>query len=180
MSEEKGRVSILEILPTEIGQLERLEELSITNTSLTALPSEIGQLVNLKELYLQHNQLKVLPPEIGQLMSLEKVFLSVNNLIALPKEISQLSSLKQLYLQNNQLSSLFHIPMISSPIVSLSCESNLEVLALSGNKEPMILDDCICDLDIDNGGTLDIDIVKKYDLNNPNPLVKCQGDVIGK
>lgn len=187
---EIGQLSNLEVLylndnelstiPQEIGQLSGLQLLNLFRNSLEVLRPEVGQLQSLTYLDLGGNGLTVLPPEIGQLQSLNILGLEDNNLSDLPSELGQLSNLSILNLKNNVLEGLgtVHIPMTPSGTL-LSCESNLEKLYLEGNKVPMVLDDCICELDIDNGGTVDIDIVVKEDLNNPNPLVICQGFVIG-
>ncbi len=168
-------------LPPEIGQLSSLTGLYLSDNALSTLPSEVGQLSNLQVLYLSSNELSTLPPDIGQLGSLGALILSGNDLSEIPTEFQQLSSLVVLDLRNNELSGLGtnHIPMVNSDPLSISCESNLQVLWLAENKAPMVLDDCICELDKDNGGTVDIDIVLAPDPENPNPLVSCQGDVIG-
>ncbi|PRX57513.1 leucine-rich repeat domain-containing protein [Flagellimonas meridianipacifica] len=169
-------------LPPEIGQLSSLMGLYLSDNELSALPPELGQLSNLQVLYLSGNDLSTLPPEIGQLSSLGALILAGNNLSEIPSEFQQLSNLVVLDLRNNELSGLGtnHIPMVNSDPLTISCESNLQVLWLAENKKPMVLDDCICDLDKDHGGTVDIDIVLAPDPENPNPSVVCQGDVIGK
>src|SRR6266699_1121758 len=62
-------------LPTEIGQLTNLRELSMSGTQLSQLPAEIGRLTNLRELSMSGTQLSQLPPEIGQLTSLQRLSL---------------------------------------------------------------------------------------------------------
>ena len=52
-------------LPSEIGNLVKLEYFSCIDNQLIALPSEIGNLVNLKYFDCQNNQLTALPSEIG-------------------------------------------------------------------------------------------------------------------
>ena len=193
----------IENLPSEVGELQSLAYLDMTDNELTALLPEIGQLLNLQILGLADNQLTDLPPEIGQLTKLaflsligndlseipteigllgelRSLYLGSNALTTLPSELSQLAKLSELDLTNNELARLGtdHIPMVNSNPTVISCESNLIGLYLEGNKVPIILDDCICELDIDNGGTVDIDIV--IEPNISNPLVRCQGDVIGK
>ena len=168
-------------LPPEIAQLSNLVGLYLSDNELSTLPSELGQLSNLQLLYLSSNELSTLPPDIGQLGNLGVLILSGNKLSEIPIEIRQLSNLVVLDLRSNELSGLGtnHIPMVNSDPLTVSCESDLQVLWLADNKKPMVLDDCICELDKDNGGTVDIDIVLAGDPGNPNPLVVCQGDVIG-
>lgn len=168
-------------IPLGVYQLSNLQVLNLFGNNLSEVPGEIRQLQSLISLDLGGNALTVLSPEIRLLGQLQTLYLDGNALTTLPSELGQLSSLVLLKLSNNELAGLGtnHIPMVNSDPFSISCESNLQTLDLVGNKVPMVLDDCICELDIDNGGTVDIDIVVKEDENNPNPLVTCQGDVIG-
>lgn len=98
-----------------------------------------------------------------QLGSLENLDLANNDFSSLPTEITKLVNLKTLDLRNNALSQFNHIPFKSSNSLALtvgcSTETNLEVLNLSGNPDLEVLNQCICDLDVDNEGTVDIDVV---------------------
>ncbi|MEK6153653.1 hypothetical protein WIW50_10355 [Flavobacteriaceae bacterium 3-367] len=171
----------LSTIPQDIFQLSNLQILNLFGNNLSGVPAEIAQLQNLAFLDLGGNALTAISPEIGLLGQLHSLYLDDNALTTLPDELGQLASLAVLDLRNNELAGLStkHIPIVNPDPFSISCETNLHTLYLGGNKEPMVLDDCICDLDADNGGTVDIDIVVTEDLNNPNPLVTCQGDVIG-
>ncbi|MGI9550365.1 MAG: leucine-rich repeat domain-containing protein [Aurantibacter sp.] len=163
----------LNTLPPEIGQLGNLNILDLHDNNLSALPPEIGQLAELQSLDLEDNNLSALPPEIGQLANLKFLGLFGNALAALPIEMTQLVNLTFLDLRNNNLSNFNHISFISSgPVTTIGCvtETNLEFLYLAGNADLEVLDECICNLDLNLGGDLDIDVV-------PNN-VKCVGDVI--
>ncbi len=151
----------LSSLPPEIGQLGSLENLFLDRINLSSLPPEIGQLADLNYLSLASNNLSSLPPEIGQLGSLTILSLASNNLSSLPTEITQLVNLKILQLENNNLSQFNHVPFIPSVTPSFGCstETNLEILHLSGNPDLLLLNQCICDLDLDAGGTVNIDVV---------------------
>ncbi len=165
----------LSSLPPEIGQLGSLEVLSLFSNNLSNLPPEIGQLGSLEGLSLALNNLSSLPPEIGQLNSLEALILSFNNLSSLPIELKQLVNLRVLDLANNNLSQFNHVPFKPSGgiITTIGCstETNLEFLLLDGNSDLEVLDQCICDLDLDMGGTVEIDVVPDG--------VSCVGNVIG-
>ncbi len=59
-------------LPNKIGQLEKLEELTLSDCDLDSLPQQIGKLTNLKILSLENNKLTNVPIEIGNLLIFEK------------------------------------------------------------------------------------------------------------
>ena len=63
-------------LPSDLGDLVLLEELTLNNNKLTSLPNSIGNLILLKVLPLQHNSLTSLPTTIGNLVNLEELRLS--------------------------------------------------------------------------------------------------------
>ena len=67
------------------------------------LPAEIGQLIKLEQLTLKGNELSSLPAQIGQLTSLKKLNLNNNRLSSLPKEIAWLKYLVILDIGGNQL-----------------------------------------------------------------------------
>lgn len=81
-------------LPPEIGKLTNLIKLDLYNNQLRELPSEIRQLTNLRILELRNNKLAALPPEIGQLKNLIELYIGYNSLTELPPEIGQLAKLK--------------------------------------------------------------------------------------
>ncbi|WP_339841984.1 leucine-rich repeat domain-containing protein [uncultured Maribacter sp.] len=153
----------LSSLPPEIGQLINLKELNLRNNRLSSLPLEIWQLNSLEELSLSTNNLNSIPPEIGQLTKLESLSLGHNQLTSLPTEIKQLVNLKSLSVSNNNLSEFNHVPFIpsgsNSNILNCSTETNLLKLYLSGNPNLTAISQCICDLDVANGGAVEIDVV---------------------
>ncbi|KGL58953.1 leucine-rich repeat domain-containing protein [Polaribacter sp. Hel1_85] len=114
-------------LPSDLGDLVLLEELTLNNNKLTSLPISIGNLILIKELPLEGNKLTTLPSTVGNLTSLEELYLGNasghgNELTSLPAEIGNLSNLKILYVQYNRLTSL--------PI-EIGDLSNLEYLDVS-------------------------------------------------
>jgi len=94
---------VLITLPSEIGNLSKLQELLLNNNQITILPPEIGKLSSLHTLYLDNNQITVLPNEIGKLSNLQALFLDNNKISSLPSEIGNLSKLEHLYLYNNKI-----------------------------------------------------------------------------
>jgi len=95
-------------LPKALGSLTHLQELQINNNGLIPwLPTEIGQLLNLRELSLNGLAIKTLPPEIGNLRNLEVLDLEGNRFLSyLPEEIEQLENLQALNLAYTNLSYL--------------------------------------------------------------------------
>lgn len=116
-------------IPASLGQLTNLTDILLYENQLTgAIPSELGQLNNLKTLQLYDNQLSgSIPTEIGQLSNLEELDLSRNQLSgSIPFELQQLTNLESLGLSENELTGT--IP------IELGQLANLQVLDLSRNE----------------------------------------------
>jgi len=96
---------IIEI-PKEIGNLQQLRILVLSDNQLAEIPKEIGNLQQLRVLYLNDNQLTEIPKEIGNLQQLRVLNLSCNELIHIPKEIENLQQLQTLDLSSNQLTEI--------------------------------------------------------------------------
>ncbi len=134
----------LEDIPTEIGQLKKLEKLIIDNGNgcrmNISIPSSIGQLQNLKELKLYgaidpreigncdttipQSKIKSLPREIANLKSLEVLDLGRNGLQSVPPQIAYLNKLKILRLDWNDVQ---EIPDFISNL------TNLQEISINGN-----------------------------------------------
>lgn len=93
----------LEHLPEEIGQLQKLERLSLAHNRLTRLPTALGLLPQLSILDVSHNRLLQLPAGLGSCEQLEELNAQSNELAAVPAELGQLKKLKTLQLDNNQI-----------------------------------------------------------------------------
>src|SRR5207253_2789500 len=86
----------LQSIPSELGQLNNLQELLIYNNQLQSIPSELGQLNNLRKLRISNNQLQSIPSELGQLNNLQYLWINNNQLQSIPSELGQLNNLQQL------------------------------------------------------------------------------------
>jgi len=93
-------------LPTELGNCEALLLLQIVgNNYCGSIPTEIGRLTNLNELFLRGGITGSIPSEIGQLTSLKTLALFGNQLEGtLPNELGMLQNLKFFQLFKNNLS----------------------------------------------------------------------------
>ena len=80
--------NLLASLPDAVGELTRLERLSVTGNSLTHLPSSIGRLSKLVELSAARNKLAALPGSLGQCAALEEIDASDNYLQVLVHWVS--------------------------------------------------------------------------------------------
>ncbi len=115
----------LEDLPSEIGNLKKLEKLIIDNGNACqmniSLPESIGNLSNLKVLTLSGaidpreigskepippSKVKSLPGTIGKLQNLEELDLSRNGIKSIPSQIASLQKLKRLALDYNNIHEL--------------------------------------------------------------------------
>src|SRR6266540_1555480 len=115
----------LEDLPSEIGNLKKLEKLIIGNGNgcrmNISLPESMGNLSNLKVLRLygaldptesdtnkpiQPSKVKSLPGTIGKLQNLEELDLGRNHIKSIPSQIASLQKLKGLALDHNDIHEL--------------------------------------------------------------------------
>jgi len=119
--------SITGEIPPELGNLSRLQRLELDRNSLTGeIPSELGNLSQLQRLDLGANSLTgEIPSELGNLTRLQRLDLGANSLSGdIPSELGNLSQLTQLYLHDNAFTG--RLPR------SLMQLANLEALHFSG------------------------------------------------
>ncbi len=96
-------------IPTELGDLARLESLQFFNNHLSGpIPPELGKLTNLRNLDFNRNELSgPIPPELGSLTNLTGLNLYGNDLTdPIPAELGGLANLKSLWLGANDLTGL--------------------------------------------------------------------------
>ena len=94
------------VLPIALTRFPRLRDLTWWYGRLTQVPSFIGDLQSLQELSLASNKITYVAPEIGKLSSLRELGLSDNQITRLPNEICNLHELSHMYIYNNKLTSL--------------------------------------------------------------------------
>lgn len=134
-------------LPSELFQLDHLEDLNLSGHALTGLPSALAHLANLKYLDVSRNDLRVVPSIVGELHALTTLDLSENQLTALPDTLSSLSNLTNLDISTNhflelptvvfRLTNLLHLDARNSRIITISPDiaalRNLTSLYISRN-----------------------------------------------
>lgn len=112
-------------LPTELANINNLEQLELTNNQLTdTIPAEYGILINLDTLNLSHNLLSGnLPTTLGTLGLLKVLKLNNNQLGGeLPSSLGNLINLKQLELQHNSLTGT-----LPTELENMSCLNQLHL-----------------------------------------------------
>jgi Leucine-rich repeat (LRR) protein len=117
-------------LPPQIGLLQNLEELDLSNNfTLDTLPEELQILMNLTYLNLGQTGFKTFPEVVFKISNLKTLTFLGNTLPTLPDGVEQARNLEKLYLTDIQLES------ISPEIAKLQ---NLQVLDMSYN--PALMD----------------------------------------
>jgi hypothetical protein len=140
-------------LPTEVGQLTRLQKLDLSCSGLPALPAELGALTRLRKLDLSEcSGLTALPAELGALTRLRELDLSeCSGLTALPAELGALTRLRELDLsecsgltalpaglgaltglRKLDLSSCFGLPALPAELGALTGLRKLDLSECSG------------------------------------------------
>jgi hypothetical protein len=92
-----------EVLPGEIGKLQRLQALVVDRSPLRSLPPQIGELSDLNTLVLRQTQLTGLPDEITRLHQLRSIDVSYSQMKSLPQGLTNLVQLRELRLKGNPL-----------------------------------------------------------------------------
>lgn len=87
-------INALRELPGTLGQMSRMEALSLQRNRLTALPAEISDCVALRELAVHENALMRLPPSLGRLPRLTELWAFRNELEELPEELGALPAIR--------------------------------------------------------------------------------------
>ncbi|KAF5808340.1 putative P-loop containing nucleoside triphosphate hydrolase, leucine-rich repeat domain superfamily [Helianthus annuus] len=90
----------IEELPEDIGQLECLEELDLSDSAIKHLPDSICKLKHLKTLILRRCKVCKLPENFGQIDSLNRLDLTSTKIRDVPSNICKLKHLKVLDLSN--------------------------------------------------------------------------------
>ncbi|MCK4647734.1 hypothetical protein KAT24_02285 [Candidatus Pacearchaeota archaeon] len=121
-------------LPESICNLNSLESLHVNLNSLTSLPESICNLNSLKYLNCCANYLTSLPENIGNLGSLEHLYVGLNKLISLPESIGKLYNLKEFSMFCNEIT---YLPESILNLSFLEC-LNLKFNPLDNSSERLI------------------------------------------
>ena len=81
----------LENLPTNIGNLKKLEYLYVNSMNLSEIPESFGNLENLKIFKAYSNKISTIPDSFGNLKKIYEIDLSYNNIKYFPSTLSKLS-----------------------------------------------------------------------------------------
>ncbi|MFA6171230.1 MAG: leucine-rich repeat domain-containing protein [Patescibacteria group bacterium] len=113
--------------PREALADKNIKKLVLSGNKLKTLPSEIGELQSLEELYLDNNNLEgALPAEIRKMAKLRILDAHNNNLTGIPAEIGQLKNLRFINFSGNEIDTM--------PNEIENIKDNLQILNLSENK----------------------------------------------
>ena len=90
-------------LHPSLFEINALNLLNISDTTLKIVPSLISNLANLQTILFYGNEITELPSSIGQLDKLKVLDVSRNKLTKIPSEIANLPNLTTINLSNNNL-----------------------------------------------------------------------------
>lgn len=124
-------------VPTEIGDLSKLQMIDFHENKLKELPKTLGNLRNLDTLILRKNDLTQFLSEWCGLANLKRLDISHNSISKLPVEFRQLIQLEVLLLSDNQFSnstSALMKRLKSDPTEGLHFLERLSRLDISDNK----------------------------------------------
>lgn len=93
-------------LPKELGNCKKLQVISFDNCNLTEFPVQITEIEALVNLSLNDNNIKEVPAEISNLQNMSTFYIKNNQLTTLPKELNKMPGLHYLGLENNKIESL--------------------------------------------------------------------------
>lgn len=90
-------------LPEQFGSLKGLQEVHLSENSLTHLPDSVQNLVNLRVLKLTGNKLLCLPVDLGEAEALEELSVEENELTRFPPTFALLTNLRLLEAGHNKI-----------------------------------------------------------------------------
>lgn len=115
-------INRLSKLPDELGALQSLEVLNVSENRLTALPSWVAALP-LQFLDAESNQLTHLPLDLASNTSIEALIASQNRIAAVDGQLLTIPTLRHLSLDQNDLAALPELSA-NSPVTTLDVSSN--------------------------------------------------------
>eukprot|EP01135_Chromosphaera_perkinsii_P000171 Nk52_evm67s32 gene=Nk52_evmTU67s32 len=149
-------------LPMEISNLERLRVLNVADNRLVSIPESICTLQYLERLTVMCNDIATLPENLGSLRVLKYLNASNNRLRCLPEELFECEALTSLCVDNNDIE---HIPS------AVHLLKDLQVFKYRGN-EGIVVDKV--DNKLSLSSTIDIERQKK-NARSKQPEGKIMG-----
>jgi uncharacterized protein YwqG len=110
-------------IPEKIGDLSKLEGLTIINSAIKSLPESIGKLKNLETLNVMNCQLESLPESLFSLPKLLYIFADNNQISSIPENIN-LPNLSSFSVENNQFRTLPEGLALLPKLNSLKIDNN--------------------------------------------------------
>lgn len=138
-----------------------VQVLVLDNNQLTSLPTDIGQLSRLEKLSVKENALVTVPVSIKQLQKLSVLDLSANSLSELTAAVAECSQLEELNVSNNDL----QVGCVTTAAATTGCPQTMQVMHVV---ETSILDviliqvidgEEICNVDVILHGNNDIPLI---------------------
>ncbi len=102
--------NLVQKLPDSIGSLKNLEYLKIYGNNISELPDSITNLKSVSTMYAHSNTLSKLPENIGDMRELKNIDMSDNSLKELPASMSNLKNLADFYVARNPLCPHYKFP----------------------------------------------------------------------
>lgn len=116
--------SIVDSLPSSIGNLDSLWYLDISGGTFTTLPEGFGNLKKLRTFYAARGNLAVLPESFGNCTELSELIFTSSDIATLPESFGNLKKLKSLEIDRTKMNTLPAVIGQCSSLTSLDLYDN--------------------------------------------------------
>ena len=130
-------------LPASIGKLRNLQSIYLYNNRITSLPSSIGDLTQLRTLNVYEPRLYSIPSSMENMFCLQNLTISSDVLTAVPDAIGKISSLETLGIHSGKLNRLPDTIGQLSNLKSLSIGGNVWMGTPSGTPSAILREDAV-------------------------------------